>query len=365
MAKRLLLLAAGAIALTACTSEDVVEDVAASRNIIKFDNVVNKHSRAVEDLILNNLNKFYVFGFYTMPENDNHAHAIFNNEEVKKEGSGWSYGNNYRYWVPGATYYFYAYSCGSVSKLSEDYGDFSVDMDDEGTGNGKPATARVLEIDNYLCDYTHQHDLIFAASTPYKAGDGVNSDVSFTFNHILSKLTAKFTSSFSKEYTLVIENVRIENICNQGDYKFTSGWTNVHRKSGTPIVYLQNTTGTGIKKPEASLDVKNETVTIDDKTVQAFVTTQSAYVIPHKYADNDSGKKDVYLKFTVKLMYGNDFVVSKGLTATFQPEWKDGYSYIYNINVDPEDLKLGKVNFTVDAVGGWTKEDPITLPIDK
>ena len=359
MAKHLFYFAVGALALTACTSEDVVDDVAASRNQIKFETVVSKPSKAVEDLTLGNLTQFNVFGFYTMPDAVNKAHAIFKNDVVKKDGAAWSYGDNYRYWVPNATYYFYAYSCGNVSKLSDNYGEFDVDMDDNGDGDGKPASERVLQIKNYLSDNTHQHDLIFAVSKPYLAKQGVNDDVAFTFNHILSKLTAKFTSNFSPEYTLVIKNVRIENVCNQGDYDFANGWNNVVRKAGHPLVYLQNTTGDGIEAPEDNLSVENKTVTNEDgESVQAFATTQSAYVIPNKYAD-----KDVYLKFEIDLMYGKDKVVSKELTATFQPEWKTGYSYVYNVSIDPNDLKLGQISFTVSEISKWTPEGD-SLDID-
>lgn len=85
MAKRYLLIAASALALTACSSEEVIDDVAASRNQIRFENVVNKPSRAVKDLDMNSLLQFNVFGFYTMPEDETHAHEVFNNVAVKKK----------------------------------------------------------------------------------------------------------------------------------------------------------------------------------------------------------------------------------------------------------------------------------------
>lgn len=350
MAKNLFFLAAGALALTACTSQDVIEDVAKSRNAIQFENVVSKPTRAVSDLTNATLEQFKVFGFYTMPDNAMHAHALFNDARVWKDGSLWTYGDNLKYWVDGATYYFYAYSCDNASKLSEGLGDFSVDMDDK-DGDGKPASDRVLKITDYICDNTHQHDLIFASNTGYVGKANMNDDVAFEFKHILTKLQAKFTSKFGSEYTVVIKNVRVENVCNEADYDFTSGWNQQVRKAGTPLVYLLNTTGSGIETAETPVSVKNE---VDAEGNQVAVATESAYTIPMDYTTvTDS---NVYLIFDVDVMYGDNRVISKTLKATFQPSWKEGYSYIYNVEISPEALKLGAITFTVTTVNGWESE---------
>ncbi|MDE6308863.1 MAG: fimbrillin family protein, partial [Muribaculaceae bacterium] len=68
MKKHFFYLAAGAFALTACTSEDVIDDVQTTRNPIQFENVVNKMTRAT-DLNTSNFKQFNVFGFYTVPGN--------------------------------------------------------------------------------------------------------------------------------------------------------------------------------------------------------------------------------------------------------------------------------------------------------
>lgn len=131
MVKRFFYLAVGALALTACTSEDVVDDVTtSSRNLIRFENVVNKPSRAATDITTQTLNQFNVFGFYVLPDAPTHAYEVFNNVPVTNPGSGmWGYDDKYaRYWVPNANYYFYAYSCGSAA-LKDTYGNFSLDVD--------------------------------------------------------------------------------------------------------------------------------------------------------------------------------------------------------------------------------------------
>ena len=371
MAKRLLLIAVGALALTACTSEDVLDDVAASRNAIKFENVVNKPSRAAVDLETDNLQQFNVFGFFTMPEAENNAHEVFNDVPVKKgKGGMWTYDESLtRYWVTGAKYYFYAYSCGSVSKLNtEQYGKFFLDMDSK----DKEATKRVLEIDNYVSDCNHQHDLIFASNTGINYSN-TNEAVEFSFNHILSKVQARFTSQFQEEYDVVISDVSFQNICNMGDYDFAQDWKNVSRKGETPSVYLLNTNGVGnaakmfdkdgneltdeegnvVRNKDAAISVKN--VKVDGK--QSSVLTNYAYVIPvgdsetTDYGDEEA--KLVTLKFTVNVMYNGDKVMSDILTVKFQPDWKSGKYYIYNVVIDPDALKMGKITFSVKEVNGW------------
>ncbi|MDE6272014.1 MAG: fimbrillin family protein [Muribaculaceae bacterium] len=358
MRKHFFLLAAGALALTACTSEDVIDDVASTRNVIQFENVVNKLTRA-EDLTTGTLQHFNVFGFYTMPENANVAHKLFDNVTVTNDGTGkWSYDPQYvKYWVPGSTYYFYAYSCGSAEELSTQYGTFSLDMDDK-DGIGKPASERVMEIDNYICDNTHQHDLIFASNTGFEAQE-VNASVGFSFDHLLSKLKATFTSGFGEEYDVVIKNVSVRNIRNRGDYNFKTGWANQDRSTFSPLVYLLNTKGDGGVPAETPLTVVNKIV----GTSQMVVETNTAYVLPCSYQS-----ADVNIYFEVDVKYGNDYVIkNKALTATFQPQWNPGYSYVYNISITPVNINMKEITFTLDTIKEWDPTTPgsTDLTIDK
>lgn len=341
--------AASALLLTACTSEDVVDDVAVNGNAIQFETVVNKPTKAT-DLTMQTLDQFKVYGFYTMPDNPRKAHAVFDNTSVKNDGTGkWTYDSEQRYWVGGATYYFYAYSCGATDELSSTYGTFNLDINDDGvTGDGKDVTERTLEIDNYICDSSHQHDLIFASYTGYTATEGTNDPVNLSFKHVLSKLTANFTSKFPAEYEVIIKNVSVRNVRNEGDYKFSKGWENVTRLEGTPLVYLQNTELE--KNPDPALAVSNKKI----GDYQMSVQTNSAYVIPFEYQ-----AKDVNLYFQVDVKYGNEYIIkNKALTATFQPTWKEGFSYMYNIEVSPENIHMGQIEFTVSVIKDWDAPTP-------
>lgn len=340
MKKHLIFLAAGAFALTACTSENVVDDVATSRNEIKFTNVVNKHTRAAEDLTAGSLRKFNVFGFYTKDANTNSAHEVFSDLLVyDNEGNRqWTYDGAKQYWVPGATYYFYAYSCGSVASHDDNIGTFNLNMSNE--NGGMAATDRKFTITSYICDNTHQHDLLFAASNPITATEGTNSDVSFQFGHILSKIKAKFTHNLSSEYDIVIKDVAVSNICNQANFDSETGWANAGRKSGSPFVSLLDT-------DDATNPREPLTIAFGESS-----QTDEAYVIPCVYKNIEDS--NVYITFTVEVYYDGDLVVSKGLTATFKPEWQKGYAYLYNISIDPSDLQLSEIKFTVStSITAW------------
>lgn len=367
-----MLIAVGALALTACTSEDVLDDVAkTSRNAIQFEYAINKSSRA-EELTNTNLTEFRVFGFFTPAEDNLHAHNVFYNTPVTKDkvSGNWTYpADSVRYWVPGNEYYFYAYSCGTVAELNTDpdtgFGKFTVDMDDN-TGEGKLASARELVINNYHCDYKHQHDLIFAYANQTGV-EGNNDPVSFEFKHILSKLQARFTTSFSPEYTVVIKDVQIRNIYNQADFKNSVGWTEFARdpETSTPVVYLLDTNGDSYPKgdngkptkTDQELKVSNIKKEKHDAEgtkyeEQESVDSEIAFVIPNKYQTANVG-----FSFTIDLKYGDVYVFqNKQLSATLSPDWKKGCSYLYSIDINPDDLKMGTISFIVKSFDGWSTD---------
>ncbi len=101
MKKHFFFLAAGALALSACTSEEV-EHVSIQSNPISFENAVMKQSRAVSgDLTNENFDKFWVFGFYTQADKEANPIQIFSEDAVikSKDTGEWSYSGT-RFWVP-------------------------------------------------------------------------------------------------------------------------------------------------------------------------------------------------------------------------------------------------------------------------
>ncbi len=353
MKRKFFYLAVSALALSACTSEDVVNDVTKSRSVIQFENVVNKATRS-DDLSSGNLSLFHVFGYYTTPENPQKVVSIFwdtpveysieeTKWEIKKGGD--------RYWVPNATYYFYAYSCGSVSKLNKDFGTFAMD-----TTDNKQFSDRVLFINNYICDDEHQHDLIYAEAqgsakadgfTGIVAGDKDNPVVAFKFRHILSKVKVNFVSTFPSDYEVHINDISLENIRNSGTFNPDGNhWSPVIRRNEIiNNVYFLST-------------VKGDAPLKTDATNKDGVTTEDVYVIPYNYSPiktGDSNETGVTLKFNLKVYNKGALVLNKILTGKFNPTWDAGYQYVYNVelNGDAANLETIKFDSTKIEVSKW------------
>lgn len=368
MKRSLFFLALGAVALTACTSEEVIDDAAKQKTAIQFEQVVNKSSRAdVEDLTGNGLEKFCVFGFYVSPAdgtNPSTTVKVFDNVLVTKtQGTtDWTYAGETRYWVPGAKYYFYAYSCGSTPAL---------DTTDGESGKGSfgfnysasTPNARALRINGYLCDHTHQHDLIFASNTGAVEGDqyagitreaGDNTPVSFQFQHLLSKVKAEFASNLNEDYNVEISNVRIENVYNKADFSPTDGnWDNYQNREGA-LVYLLNNLNDESVNP---IDF-NRTYDAENKLV--FTPTNHAYVLPKAY-----GEDEVNLKFNVRITKDGALVIAKEMQGTFQPTWQVNHNYTYKVTIDGNALDLKGIVFTVDYENGvvvdWSNNNTFEL----
>lgn len=346
MKKRFFYLTLGAAMLASCTSEEVVDE-GVYGNAIGFENVVAKGTRDVangEDLTNDNFDNFFVYGYYTLPDLQAEAVSVFNGKDVIKSNGVWTYEDT-RYWVPGATYYFYAYSCGDI-KLNNSFGCFTMDATQSEQKN------RVLKIADYICDDTHQHDLVYACKENIVGKDkstqeGVvaNDKVAFHFEHILTKVNARFTSELPGEYTLLIKNVRIQNIRNQGDYipktqVTDASWYNVDR-------WPENRT----EDPVVSLLGRTDMLNVTSATPQ---TSKQAFVIPYSYA-----KGDVMLKFDLEVQKDGQKVMTRNLSGTWRPNWVQGYKYTYNVKITGSVANLEAIEFTTvtdddgNVISGW------------
>ncbi len=378
MKKSLFFLAAGAVALTACTSEEVIDDVVKKQNAITFENVVDKLSRAdVEDLTATDLTHFSVFGYYITPNEDGTVNEssttaipVFDNVLVtRNDYNTWSYAGDLRYWVPGGRYFFYAYSCGNTNKLQADgaYGTFEFDM-----ATGKTNTERALMIKDYLCDNTHQHDLIYASNTGAdaeagKIGSGIiagpagsNQTVDLKFKHILSKITAAFSSKFPDGYTVEVSNVSVQGIYNKGTYNpnAAQGWQDQSKSASFPYVDLYKTSDSDL----TPMEIINEK---DTDGNQIYKSTNSAYVMPRAYNQEDS---NVSIVFNVKVLNKEQAVLNQLMTASFKPTWQAGYKYTYKIELSGSAAGLQAIAFLVVTDGegnlGWndgSSNDPIKV----
>ncbi len=329
MKEKLFYLAMGALMFSSCTSEEVIEG-GSEMNVISFENVVNKPSRAVADgqeMTASDLDKFFVYGYYTKPGLTANAIQVFDGTEVNKGADGWSYEGS-RFWVPGATYQFYAYSCGDL-QLSNAYGSFSMN------GSLDTDAKRALKITNYMCDNTHQHDLLYATSDKIvaKGAGETNSRVAFKFEHLLTRVFATFITEFPDEYSVDIKNVKITNIFNEGDFDpfAVPQWNGLQIKR------------TGGNDPYVNLTNEGQVLTA---TTETPAISNGVFVIPNNYTSGDANGT-VYIEFSIEVRKGNDVVFSTPMTGSWAPVWNKGYKYNYNIKLTAAEAGLEAIMFTV------------------
>lgn len=383
MKKSIFFLAAGAYALTACTSEEVIDDVVLKQNAIGFETVANKMSRLddVKDLVGGDLEFFNVYGYYTTPDVENSdgtttpsltAIPVFNNVKVKRTSTGaaWTYDGDARYWVPGGHYYFYAYNCGNAEKgLSEQYGKFVFDLEGE-----KANTERVLKIEDYVCNETHQHDLIYAYNVGQKidgnstpiitsfpgivASETGNKSVKFQFNHILTKVKAQFASRFPEDYTVNVSDVTINGLYDKATYNPNNGWDFYTKTVTYPKVFL-------LKTNDAETDELEIKYQLDKDNNLVYTPTHSAFVLPKTY-----NNEEVAIKFDIEVVNKDKVVMHKTMVANFKPSWTQGCSYTYNITIDGSAANLEQISFELDetvSLFGWSEQDvenPSASPVN-
>lgn len=347
MKKQFFYLALGAMSLSACTSDEVI-DVSRQSNAIGFENVVMKQTRAdaqLGDLTNANLDKFMVYGFYTKEGQTANPIQCFGGEAVTKQNGQWVYSGT-RFWVPDATYSFFAYSCADVA-LDNKFGTVGLDLNATGAD-------RQIVISNYRSDAFHNHDLIYAQNKEIKALPKTaanpipNPNVSFKFSHVLTKIDAVFTSEFSSDYDIVIKDVKIVNFRNMGSFSQTKGW-------GTTAVRnfdLEDNIIMQLKFPTTDgMGVANSAQSAASKPKTTY-----RYVIPYKYA-----LTDVQINFTIELYKGKkhtseNLVLSRDMEGHWAPQWEQGYYYTYNITLTGTVANLQPIMFEVaQDMNDWTQ----------
>lgn len=332
MKKHLFLPALVAIALAGCTSSEVLDEGVQS-NAIGFTNVVNKSSRgAVEgDLTNTTFTDFWVYGYYTQHGKTTPI-QIFNGVPVHKEGTTWTYSGT-RYWVPGCNYFFYAYSCADIS-LANGMGTPAFSLFDD---TNPTVDDRALSLLGYVCDSSHQHDLVTAENENVLALEKDNPDVSLSFSHALCKIKAVFTTDFPVGYKVYISNVYVSFFYNMADYNIgTSTWSNYSRNMTNPASVV--------------LSVPANSYVQNDGSSTTGVTTSEAFFIPKLYDTKNS--ENVRLYFTIRITKTDNGtetdILERNIFGTWSPQWNKGNIYKYNINITGSSTGIEPIVFAAE-----------------
>lgn len=338
MKKLLFATAAGLIMLTACTSEEVIDVSPTQGNVIGFKNVVYKNTRAVTgDLTSTSFDNFLAYGYYTK-EGMTTPIQIFNGVSVAKSKNSkgedeWKY-NGVRYWVPNCTYHFYGYSCADIA-LASGKGTPAMTLTNETSVDG-----RALSIMGYLCDGTHQHDLVCAESDHILAKDKDNPQVSLGFEHALCKIKAVFTTDFSAGYQVKVSNVKITQFYNRGDYNVgTQVWSNF-KIENSPYINMP-------------VDENNNIVT---SAPNSAVETAEIFLIPTLYPSTEV----VNLHFTIEVSKDGEVVLERSIIGSWAPQWENARIYKYNINITGSSAGIEPIVFAASQQLNGTEWDTST-----
>lgn len=338
MKKSIYFLAAGcALALSACTSEDVVQESARQANAIGFQSAVGKETRAINSK--DDLTRFEVYAYY-VPTIENSANVdavqVFNGDAVTRPAGGdtWSYTNT-RYWIPGAKYYFYAFSCENTA-LNSGTAILSVSADN--------TNARALRINNYVCNDDHNHDLVVASNSDLigaeSSGDPTNpanDKVNFTFKHALTKINVVFSSAFASGYDIAVSDVEVTNVRDKGNYSFaSSSWNSQTRTK-------EENDAEGDYGTSVSFEGFENDENIASKDPDLKATTTSKFVLPYAYTTEG----DVKLRFHIDVIdhETQQAILSRDMVGSWAPNWQSGYSYTYNVNITGTNTALEPIVF--------------------
>lgn len=340
--KKVLLLSAAVLAMTACSNTDVIEEGALQQtNAIGFQSMVNKGSRALD---ATNFSNFYVYGSYLAPNSVTNRIPVFEGEEVTKGADGtWSYGegNALRYWVKDGKYKFYAYS-----------NDGAAIQDGEGTIGFGSISNGILNIRDYIADNTHQKDLVFVETAEIAGQDkGSNNPVSLEFKHVLARIKATFKSEFPAGYKVHISDVKVSGHYTKGDYVDNNAYA-AAKSTHSWIFGEKPTTGNASLNFEGNNGIGIATAKVND-TPAVDASTSYTYVLPNDY----DGKNIVSINFKMEVFHGDDLILGRTMKVTWAPKWLEHHQYNYNIVISGKDADLDPIQFTA-SVGGWDDGQP-------
>ncbi|MBO7198944.1 MAG: fimbrillin family protein [Alistipes sp.] len=314
--KKLLVSLLAIAGLVACTNDEVVS--VQKGNPIAFDTFVENVTRVGYDS--NSLTGFDVWAFI---ESTNGRSTILTGEDVNRNDDGkWWYGNT-QYWVPGNTYYFAALApmnSQNVRNLQLATGDAAY----KGLG-----TVEFTNVDG-------TEDLIYAVNM-VEASE-TTSKVTFTFNHLLSKVKFSFTNTFDNaNYSIQVRNIQM-----------TAPETGTVNLAADEVEWTPGST---------SLDLDfGETGTIAQSGV---ANSAELLTIP-------AGATQEYIvTFKVDLYVGNG--ADKVLAKTYEKsstisgiELEAGKAYNFAAAINAESLKLNEVIFDA-SVNGWGEDATVQL----
>lgn len=335
--KKLFIAILGVAAFAACSQEMTLETPKGAA--IAFDNAFVNNSTRATDITKATLNDFGVYGSVEKEvDSEIQQGLIFTNQRVYKSGDAFIY-SPAQYWIANAQYDFVA-----IAPYQEN-------------GDGKTPTwtyATTTEDDaknGTLTFYNDRaaanQDLLFdsAARTTQDITSKPDA-VSFTFNHLLSRVKFTFVNGFAagSNITLKVTDVKITNAHKTGTIAVTNGAVaNTWTAADNTLEVAFGAAGADFLAEEGGK-----------------ASTEHHYLIPAQASYN--------ITFNVELKQANVSLDTYERTATVALDMVKGQSYdlkaTLNQNNTSDEGQLYPIEFTVTSVenwqpnnGGWIEED--------
>ena len=360
MKKAFYMMAAAAIALSSCSSEETT-DVAKS-TAISFRPTVGFNSRGAE-LNGKNFNDMWVYA-YDLKAAQGTGNG-FEGEKFTKQGTSNDFlPDTPLFWQAGSELRFFA-----INPVKDNW---------HGTLDINKTSASLTNV-NIPTNIEEQKDLVIGSASAKANNHMDGSGVGLTLNHILSQINFKVKNT-NKRLTYHIAAIRIVNAKNGGSYSFdpTQSQTGAWAGNQTPEVTYE-------------LDFKNNAIELNgtDGKTEAFLTHEGhgAMLVPQtltpwngKEVDETTAPYDKgsYIALLVNVRYTNGTYVypknangdenygwiavplPKNNDANDKAEWKMGNKYIYTLNLSEGCGKVDPVKPNPD--GGVVNPDGTTDP---
>lgn len=327
-------------AMTACSVEEVVDQ--AETNYIGFDAFANKVSRGLTADQFGHQN-FAVWGKYDNVE-------VFKGKEVSWQAGtpsgSWTYSPLVP-WVNGKTYEFAAIAPAQPSGVTYSY-NYSSNL------TGSEALNGTYSINNVTINQTTQTDYLTATPVRVVCNTASTSDVSFTFNHILSKIDFNFkpkttsqegetSTSWQSPVKIDIKKITLADVHTKNTYT-NNDWT------GSSEV--------GTFEKEGSSGAAIGSTTYDgNSTVTALENQFSWLVVPQD--DTNASDRKLTIKFDLYTKdadgnYNVKNLENKEASVAVTEEWSANTHYTYTVYIGTDVLGTDPyITFDVANVEGW------------
>lgn len=257
---------------------------------------------------------------------------ILEKEAVTYKNDAWGYAEaSTQYWIPGNTYNFVAVKNGTVTELV----------------NGLPETITYNWHFN-AANYLYEQDLIYAeVKNVVGQTSGNNNPVSFSFNHLLSKVyfTVDLTemSQANENYAYMIPSVYFTNVSESGSYKVSTDTWTVTEYGDDFNFYFRVHRAPGDSRDERLLSAGDK-----------YVSDMARLVVPAVF-DLDAATTAPALRISgfLETFYGDEMINSEDFNIDIAQTFERGH--VYNFV-----LKLGnpgeEIQFTVQDVTSWDSD---------